>query len=69
MNLFEKDGHKLLLGDALILLDTQIEDESIDLVFVDPPVYHIGASLKDLGNKVFAFSKISIDCKDILKKL
>ena len=32
-------------------------------------VYHIGASLKDLGNKVFAFSKISIDCKDILKKL
>jgi hypothetical protein len=32
-------------------------------------VYHIGASLKDLGNKIFAFSKISIDCKDILKKL
>ena len=32
-------------------------------------VYYIGASLKDLGNKIFAFSKISIDCKDILKKL
>jgi prophage antirepressor-like protein len=32
-------------------------------------VYHIGASLKDLGNKIFAFSKISIDCKDILKRL
>lgn len=46
MNLFEKDGHKLLLGDALILLDTQIEDESIDLVFVDPP-YNIG---KVFGN-------------------
>lgn len=32
-------------------------------------VYHIGASLKDLGNKIFAFSKISIDCNDILKRL
>lgn len=32
-------------------------------------VYHIGASLKDLGNKIFAFGKISIDCMDILKRL
>ena len=32
-------------------------------------VYHIGASLKDLGNKIFAFSKISVDYNDILKKL
>jgi hypothetical protein len=32
-------------------------------------IYHIGASLKDLGNKIFAFSKISIDCNDILKRL
>ena len=32
-------------------------------------IYHIGASLKDLGNKIFAFSKISIDSNDILKNL
>jgi len=32
-------------------------------------VYHIGASLKDLGKKWFAFSKIGIDSEDILKKL
>ena len=32
-------------------------------------VYHIGASLKDLGKKWFAFSKIGIDASDILKKL
>lgn len=32
-------------------------------------VYHIGASLKDLGNKVFAFSKIEINPNDILKRL
>lgn len=46
MDLFEKDGHKLFLGDALTLLNTQIEDESIDLIFVDPP-YNIG---KIFGN-------------------
>ena len=28
------------------------------LIIDDEQVYHIGASLKDLGNKVFAFSMI-----------
>jgi len=32
-------------------------------------VYHIGASLKDLGKRWFAFSKINIDANDILLKL
>lgn len=32
-------------------------------------VYHIGASLKDLGKKWFAFSKLGIPAKDILGKL
>ena len=32
-------------------------------------IYHIGASLKDLGNKIFAFSKIGIYSSDILKIL
>lgn len=36
------------------------------LIIDDKTIYHIGASLKDLGNKVFAFSKIDID-KDMLK--
>ena len=39
------------------------------IILDDCDVYHIGASLKDLGNKIFAFSKISIDCNDILKRL
>jgi len=39
-------------------------------VIIDDEVYHIGASLKDLGNKVFAFSKIeNIDTSVILNKL
>jgi len=32
-------------------------------------VYHIGASLKDLGKKWFAFSKFEMGALDILKKL
>ncbi len=32
-------------------------------------VYHIGASLKDLGKKWFAFSKIKLDVKQILYNL
>jgi hypothetical protein len=32
-------------------------------------VYHIGASLKDLGKKWFAFSKIGIDALEVIEKL
>ncbi len=32
-------------------------------------IYHIGASLKDLGKKWFAFSKIGLDASEILNKL
>ncbi len=38
------------------------------LIIDDEIVYHIGASLKDLGNKVFAFSMIDFD-KEIKKIL
>jgi prophage antirepressor-like protein len=31
------------------------------LIIDNSEIYHIGASLKDLGNKVFAFSKLNID--------
>ena len=39
------------------------------LIIDERAVYHIGASLKDLGRKWFAFSKMSLDSKEILKKL
>ena len=32
-------------------------------------LYHIGASLKDLGNKTFAFSKLNIDLVEFLGSL
>ena len=36
---------------------------------IDDVVYHIGASLKDLGKKWFAFSKMEIATDDLLNKL
>ncbi|TCC99959.1 ORF6N domain-containing protein [Pedobacter psychroterrae] len=39
------------------------------LILDDDVVYHIGASLKDLGKKWFAFSKMEIGALDILSKL
>lgn len=42
--------------DRFLIIDRQI-------------VYHIGASLKDLGKKWFAFSKIGLDAREMIEKL
>jgi hypothetical protein len=39
------------------------------LIIDSQAVYHIGASLKDLGKKWFAFSKINLDVNEMMKKL
>lgn len=39
------------------------------LIIDEQFVYHIGASLKDLGKKWFAFSKICIDAQEMVNKL
>ena len=39
------------------------------LIIDDTDVYHIGASLKDLGKKMFAFSKLDIPPKTIMSLL
>ena len=39
------------------------------LILDQKEVYHLGASLKDLGKKWFAFSKLNIDTKELLAKL
>ena len=41
MNLFEKNGHAIIWGDAIEALTVEIPDGSVDLVFADPP-YNIG---------------------------
>ncbi len=39
------------------------------MIIDNETVYHIGASLKDLGKKWFAFSKIDLDAKEMLERL
>ena len=39
------------------------------LIIDKKEIYHIGASLKDLGKKWFAFSKINLDIDELIKKL
>jgi hypothetical protein len=38
-------------------------------LLIDDVVYHIGASLKDLGKKWFAFSKMELKARDLLKNI
>jgi hypothetical protein len=38
-------------------------------LIIDNTVYHIGASLKDLGKKLFAFSKMEIKPAELLKNI
>ncbi len=47
---FEKDGHKIIWGDALEALFKDIPDNSIDLIFADPP-YNIGKDFNGRKDK------------------
>ena len=49
----------------------EIEKKSHDrfLIIDETQVYHIGASIKDLGKKWFAFSRLHIDANSILSRL
>ena len=39
------------------------------LIIDEEAVYHIGASLKDLGKKWFAFSRMQMDAKEMIERL
>jgi len=51
-------------------VDVKIFTRSHDrFLFIDNDVYHIGASLKDLGKKWFAFSKMGLDANILLQNI
>ena len=54
-----------------IELKTTKEFHDRFLIIDKEDIYHLGASIKDLGNKVFAFSKLNIDINsfELLKRL
>ncbi|MDZ7796179.1 MAG: hypothetical protein U5N56_03650 [Candidatus Marinimicrobia bacterium] len=51
--------------------EIQIFERSHDrfLIIDEKDIYHIGASLKDLGKKWFAFTKLSLEPNIILEQL
>ena len=68
--------------DKRLLLDIQKHNEEYPpiklleykqahdrFLLVDTEVYHIGASLKDLGKKWFAFSRLHVDPKELLERI
>lgn len=58
--------HNVQYDPIKMLTQTNVHDR---FLIVDTIVYHIGASLKDLGKKLFAFSKLELEGGELLKKL
>lgn len=50
MKEFEKNGHTIILGDVIKVLSKDILDNSIDLIFADPP-YNIGKDFNGFKDK------------------
>jgi site-specific DNA-methyltransferase (adenine-specific) len=50
MEILGSNSHKIIKGDALLVLDSAVEDESVDLIFADPP-YNIGKNFNGLKDK------------------
>lgn len=60
------DKHNLQYEPIEIHTQANVHDR---FLVIDNVVYHIGASLKDLGKKLFAFSKMELDRNELLGKL
>ena len=58
--------HNLQYEPIEIQIHTTIHDR---FLVIDNTVYHIGASLKDLGKKLFAFSKMGLEGNELLNKM
>ena len=58
--------HNLQYEPIEIQIHTAIHDR---FLVIDNTVYHIGASLKDLGKKLFAFSKMELEGNKLLNKM
>ena len=50
MEILEKENHTIIWGDAIEVLSRKIPDNSIDLIFADPP-YNIGKDFNGIKDK------------------
>lgn len=74
VSIYSKSFDKMLQHDINIYRKQYDYIELVSVVnvhdrflLIDNDVYHIGASLKDLGKKLFAFSKMKISSVELLQ--
>jgi len=60
------DAYNAQYPPVSIEIYTQSHDR---FLMIDKDLYHIGASLKDLGKKLFAFSKMEMQANELLKNI
>ena len=60
------DAYNAQYPPVSIEVYTQSHDR---FLMIDKDLYHIGASLKDLGKKLFAFSKMEMQANELLKNI
>ncbi|MDR0829113.1 MAG: virulence RhuM family protein [Prevotellaceae bacterium] len=60
------DRHNAQYSEIFIAEKPNIHDR---FLLIDNDVYHIGASFKDLGKKLFAFSKMEMKASELLKNI
>jgi len=50
MKKYQNNGHIIYRGDAIEILQSEVRDASIDLIFTDPP-YNIGKTFSDFEDR------------------
>jgi len=60
------DKHNAQEVPIVVKISTAVHDR---FLLIDNEIYHIGASLKDLGKKLFAFSKMEMVSKELLQNI
>ncbi len=58
-----------VLNHRINQLEKKVLEHDRFLIIDNKTVYHIGASLKDLAKKWFAFSKINLDASELINKI
>jgi adenine-specific DNA-methyltransferase len=71
VKLFSNDNHKIYFGDCLEILEKEIPDNSVDLIFADPP-YNIGKNfngrvdrIKDIAYLEWSYKWLSLCIKNL----
>lgn len=55
--------------DAYTFVSDLIRSAQQRVILIDDTVYHLGASLKDLGKKLFAFSRMETNAERLISRL